>query len=290
MRSRFLYVSFLVVFTLYGLACERQPESPASVVSADGVTIRYEVHGSGDPALVFVHGWSCDRSYWNAQVPYFSQRHRVVTIDLAGHGESGLGREVWSMKAFGQDVAAVVDELGLEQVVLVGHSMAGPVVVEAARLLGSRVKTIVGVDTFNDVGARYSEEQIEAAFQPFHADFTGAMRQWVSGAFLPTSDSALVGQIAEDMSSSPPAVAFGAAEQMFVWYDDESAAALRDVHAPIRLINSDYQTTNVDVAREYVSQLDVVLMSGVGHFVMMEDPDTFNRLLSEIVEGVRAGG
>jgi pimeloyl-ACP methyl ester carboxylesterase len=287
MRSRFLYFSSLVALTLFGLSCERQPESPASVVSADGVTIRYEVHGSGEPALVFVHGWSCDRSYWDRQVPYFSERYRVVTIDLGGHGESGLEREVWSMKAFGQDVAAVVDALGLEQVVLVGHSLGGPVVVEAARLLGDRVKIIVGVETFNDVGARYSEDQIEAQFQPFEADFSGSMRQWVRQAFLPTSDSALMEQIAEDMSSSPPAVAFGAAEQMYMWYNDESTEALRDVRVPVHLINSDYRPTNVNAAREYFPQLDVVLMSGVGHFVMIEDPDTFNRLLSEIVEGVR---
>jgi pimeloyl-ACP methyl ester carboxylesterase len=288
MRTRILYVSSLLAATLCGVACDRQPESPASVVSADGVPIRYEVHGSGEPALVFVHGWSCDRSYWDAQVPYFSERYRVVTIDLAGHGESGLEREVWSMRAFGQDVAAVVEELGLEQVVLVGHSMGGPVVVEAARLLGDRVKLIVGVDTFNDVEARYSEEEIEDVSETFRTDFSATTREWVrSDAFLPTSDSALVEQVAEDMSSAPVAVALGAIEGMFRWSNDESADALRDVRVPILLINSDYRPTNVDVGREYVSSFDVVLMSGVGHFVMMEDPETFNRLLGEIVEGLQ---
>jgi pimeloyl-ACP methyl ester carboxylesterase len=288
MRTRILYVSSLLAATLGGVACDRQPESPASVVSADGVPIRYEVHGSGEPALVFVHGWSCDRSYWDAQVPYFSERYRVVTIDLAGHGESGLERAVWSMRAFGQDVAAVVEELGLEQVVLVGHSMGGPVVVEVARLLGDRVKLIVGVDTFNDVEARYSEEEIEDVLETFRTDFVATTREWVrSQAFLPTSDSALVEQVAEDMSSAPAVVALGAAEGMFRWGNDESAAALRDVRVPIRLINSDYHPTNVDVGREYVSSFDVVLMSGVGHFVMMEDPETFNALLGEIVEGLQ---
>jgi len=209
-----------------------------------------------------------------------------VTIDLAGHGESGLEREVWSMKAFGQDIAAVVEELGLEQVVLVGHSMGGPVVVEAARLLGDRVKVIVGVDTFNDVGARTSQEQINAVFEAFRADFTGATEEWVrTEAFLPTTDSALVEQIAEDMSSGPPGVGLGAAEEMLRWGNDERADALRDVRVPIRLINSDYRPTNVDAGRVYASLFDVVLMSGVGHFVTMEDPETFNRLLGEIVEG-----
>ena len=60
--------------------------------SPDGIPIAFEVDGSGDHALVFVHGWSCDRSYWAKQLPAFETRYRVVAMDLAGHGESGSGR------------------------------------------------------------------------------------------------------------------------------------------------------------------------------------------------------
>ncbi len=150
-------VVLLATTALALLSCDGQPESPSSVRSADGIPIHYEVYATGEPALVFVHGWSCDRSYWDAQVPFFSERHRVVTVDLAGHGESGLGRDAWSMRAFGQDVAAVVEELGLDEIVLVGHSMGGPVVVEAARILGDRVNVVVGADTFNDVSQKASQ-------------------------------------------------------------------------------------------------------------------------------------
>jgi pimeloyl-ACP methyl ester carboxylesterase len=209
----------------------------------------------------------------------------VVTIDLAGHGESGLGREVLSMTAFGRDVVAVVEKLALEQIVLVGHSMGGPVVVEAARLLGDRVMVVVGADTFNDVGARPSEEGTEALLQRFRADFSDATSELVrANMFVPTSDSAFIERIVEDMSSALPTVGIGAVEGHFNWYNSESADALRALRAPIRLINSDMSPTNVDAGREYASSFNVVLMSGVGHFVMMEDPETFNRLLGEIVE------
>ena len=57
-------------------------------ISSDGVDIHYEVYGKGEPTLVFIHGWSCDRSYWRAQVEYFAKQYQVITIDLAGHGES----------------------------------------------------------------------------------------------------------------------------------------------------------------------------------------------------------
>jgi pimeloyl-ACP methyl ester carboxylesterase len=286
MRLRRLSVSLLTSFFATTLpSCDRQPESPSSVLSADGVPIHYEVFGSGETALVFVHGWSCDRTYWDAQVPYFSERYRVVTVDLAGHGESGLEREVWSMKAFGQDVAAVVEKHGLEQVVLVGHSMGGLVAVEAARLLSDRVTVVVGADTFGDVSGRISEEQIEAFIQPFLADFSEATRGLVRNQFfVPTSDSALIERIAEDMASAPPGVGVGAFAGYFNWYNTESADALRELRVPVRLINSDYSPTNVDAGREYADDFDAVLMTGVGHFVMMEDPETFNRLLGEIVE------
>ena len=64
-----------------------QPGVKAEVVSAkDGVPIHYSVQGKGEPALVFVHCWSCDRHFWDNQVPVFAKNHRVVTLDLPGHG------------------------------------------------------------------------------------------------------------------------------------------------------------------------------------------------------------
>jgi pimeloyl-ACP methyl ester carboxylesterase len=284
-RSPSVVLSFVLSFVL--LSCTRQQESPSSVNSMDGVPIHYEVHGSGETAVVFIHGWGCDRTYWDEQVPYFSERYTTVTIDLAGHGESGLEREVWSMKAFGLDVAAVVEKLGLEEIVLVGHSMGGLVVVEAALLLGDRVKIVVGADTFGDLSGKISDEQIDGMMQPFLANFRETTKEWARNSFfLPTSDSALIEQIAEDMSSGPPEVGIGSFYGYFNWYNTESATSLRELRAPLRLINSDYSPTNVDAGREATSSFDVVLMSGVGHFVMMEAPETFNRLLGDIVEEV----
>ena len=85
--------------------------------SSDGIPLSFEVHGSGTPAPVFVHGWSCDRRYWRGQLAALADRHQVVAVDLAGHGESGGGRQRWTMAAFGDDVAAVVRHLGLGAVV-----------------------------------------------------------------------------------------------------------------------------------------------------------------------------
>ena len=131
-------------------------------ISPDGIRIRFDVDGSGPRAIVFVHGWSCDRTYWAPQMLAFADRFRVVAVDLAGHGESGVGRSSWTMPAFGDDVVAVVEKLGLENVVLVGHSMGGDVIVEAALTLGDRGAGLVWVDTYSRLTAPLTEEELEA--------------------------------------------------------------------------------------------------------------------------------
>src|SRR6185295_3656082 len=103
-----------------------QPSVKAEVVPAkDGVPIHYFVQGKGEPALVFVHCWSCDRHLWDNQVPVFAKNHRVVTLDLPGHGESGQGRKNWSIESYGDDVSTVVTKLNLKRVLLIGSSMGG---------------------------------------------------------------------------------------------------------------------------------------------------------------------
>jgi pimeloyl-ACP methyl ester carboxylesterase len=85
------------------------------------------------------------------------------------------------------------------------------------------------------------------------------------------------------MSSADPAVGLGGFEGMISWYNSRSRETLGALPAPLLLINSDYSPTNMEAGREYVPSSDVVFMSGVGHFVMMEDPDTFNGLLDEAI-------
>src|SRR5262245_14330403 len=147
----------------------KQTSTSGTAISDDGVTIHFQVHGKGTVTLVLVHGWALDRRLWDGQVPALAARHRVVTLDLAGHGESGRQRAEWTMAAFGQDVKAVVEAVNAGQVVLVGHSMGGPVVLEAARRMPERTKGVVLIDTLLDVEQRTPPEQLEAFIRQLEA-------------------------------------------------------------------------------------------------------------------------
>jgi pimeloyl-ACP methyl ester carboxylesterase len=246
------------------------------VAAPDGVPIAYEVLGEGEPALVLVHGWSCDRSYWRGQLEPLSRLFRVVAVDLAGHGESGLGREAWTIDAFGADVAAVVEKLGLRRVILVGHSMGGDVIAEAARLLPGRVAGLIWVDTYRQLRTPRTAEQVAAFMAPLRADFPTNTSALVRNMFLPGSDSALVERVAADMSSAPPAVALGALESALS-YSRQMPRSLRELKLPVIAINPDNSPTDEASMKRY--GVDVIYMSGVGHFMQLEDPERFNGLL-----------
>ncbi len=252
-----------------------------TVPSADGVPIAYEVHGQGEPALVLVHGWSCDRSYWKEQIEYLSAQYRLVLVDLAGHGESGTGRKDYTMSAFGADVAAVVDSLGLQKVVLVGHSMGGDVIVEAAKKLPGRVVGLVWVDDYRSLGPARSAAEVDAFVAKFRKDFRGTTNSFVRGMFAPNADPKLVDRVAKDMASAPPAIALSAMHNSFQ-NAGHIPADLTGLKLPVVAINSDREPTDHESLGKY--GVKAFVLPDSGHFPMLEDPPRFNRSLDSVVK------
>jgi len=263
--------------------------TPRIAIAPDGTHVQYRTYGSGEPALVLIHGWSCDSNYWREQVPELAKKYTVVTVDLAGHGGTDGARSDWSMARFGQDVKTALSAVPNQKLILVGHSMGGPVAIEAARLLEGRVIGIIGVDTFKTIGAPVpSKAQVDAIIKPFEADFIGHTRALVSGHFFAKgADPQLVSKIAYDMSLSPPKVAIPALRATLEY---DFAEPLKDVTVPIVAINSDLgEPANEARIRKVLPKFHAVTLAGDGHFLMMEDPRRFNPALEAEIQSMLVG-
>jgi sigma-B regulation protein RsbQ len=273
----------LALFFSLALPLVLSGSSDAVVPATDGVPIHYSVQGKGDPALVFIHCGSCNRHLWDDQVTAFAKTHRVVTIDLPGHGESGQGRKDWSIESYGEDIKTVVTKLNLKRVVLIGSSMGGPVAVEATRRMPERVVAIVPVDTLQNVEYKLPPEQVEAVLQQLRTDYKGAMTAFLNQfLFSPSTPVAVKNRIISEITSRPPELGIAIFKGIIAY---DSARALKEVKVPIRAINSDLNPTNLEVNRKYAPQFDVVVIKGTGHYPMLEDPARFNELLSEVLKG-----
>jgi pimeloyl-ACP methyl ester carboxylesterase len=260
---------------------------PQIVTTADLVHLEYHVYGRGDPVVVLVHGWSCSSSYWNAQLADLKAKYTVVTLDLGGFGASGKNRSDWSMASFGADVATVASQFKGRPLVLVGHSMGGPVVLEAARILGNRVIGVIGVDTFKSLGLPPPRLQdVEARLEPMRADFIGETRKLIAGPgfFAPDSDPMFDRKIADDMSRARPEVAIPALEAMQSWDPTPALAAL---HVPLIAINSDLVgITDEARIRKVAPTFRLITVPRTGHFLIMEAPQRFNPILMDQIAGL----
>jgi pimeloyl-ACP methyl ester carboxylesterase len=206
----------------------------------------------------------------------------VAALDLAGHGGSGTVRKEYSMESFGADVAAVVNKLNLYQVVLIGHSMGGDVIAAAAHLLPqNRMAGLVMVDTYHELGAGRSPLQVQTFVAKLRPHFADSVRSFVRRLFMPGSDSALVEWVANDMASAPPGVALSAIEHSFN-YSRKIVKTLQELKIPVVALNADYEPT--DTVSMKRSGVDVVMVPGLGHFLMMENPERFNQVLEKVLK------
>src|SRR4030088_28919 len=118
-----------------------------SAATVDGIKLHSASTGKGSKTVILVHGWTCDDTTWESQVPALSKEYRVITLDLPGHGKSGSPADGKpSMDLFARAIEAVRSEANADRVVLVGHTMGAPVVVQYARLYSQHVSGLVFVD------------------------------------------------------------------------------------------------------------------------------------------------
>ena len=247
-----------------------------AVTSSDGVEIRFDRHGGGNPTLIFVHGWGNDRSIWDAQVAHFSRNYEVINIDLPGFGESGNNREEFTIASFGGDIAAIVRALNLEQAVLIGFSMGAPVVIEAANRVPEQVigvEATISPEEFGELEGLY----MELVENPTNEALVG-------GGFYRNDMDASFKRVVAMLEG---AARVGWRESLlnaFNWQNEDCIESISKVRAPIIAINSDLQPTIVEAFREYSPSFQAKIIPDTGHLVMWDAPEEFNHLVEETIK------
>ncbi len=258
-----------------------------NIRAEDGLNLVCEVSGKGDIALLFLHGWCGDRAYWKHQVPVFAADYVVVTLDQAGHGESGKDRKNWTVNALAGDVETVVKALGLKRVILVGHSMGGPVALAAAKRLPEQVVAVIGVDTLHNAEFKMPEEATKGFIQAFEKDFKGTMRAGFDGLLNKKVDPNLKQWLSTRAEAQDPKIALALMRDLISL---DERPLFNEAKKPVRCINSGggysfFRPTDIAVNKKY-ADFSAVLIDEVGHYPMLEKPEEFNQKLREALKVV----
>jgi pimeloyl-ACP methyl ester carboxylesterase len=291
--SKGLFVLGVSLAVVSGPAIGRQGEKTMKVrierktcAAPDGVRIVYSACGAGEPALVFIHGGLANRTFWEAQLAAFGGGHRVVALDLAGHGESGANRTKWGIPKFGADVKAVADAEKLGRMIIFGNSLGGPVAIEAALLMPGRVLGVVGVDTFQSLDYSITPEESMERAEAFRDHYAESVKKMVKMLFHADADPAVMADAENRMMKTPPAAAY-AMFMSFAGYAPATSA--RKLTVPLRAINGDLYPTDAEGVRKIKTDFDVVVMKDMGHYPMLERAGEFNADVAAVVAGLVRG-
>ena len=253
--------------------------------------IAYEARGAEGNAIIFVHGWSADRSSWHQQMHGLETGRRLVAVDLIGHGESDAPETEYSKSLFAESVAAVMDDLDIERAILVGHSMGVTVARQFYRLYPDRVEALVAVD-----GAMIpmSPERLDQMMAPLRrSDYKEVMETMMEqmSAVAPGLSTEDAEHLKAVTLSTPQHVLLGSAEASRdpeVWKPDPIEVPLlvlmaKNPFSPVPL------DENQALVRRVASRLEYHEWEGVSHLLTMERPDEFNALLAAFVKRVEQG-
>ncbi|MBV9397001.1 MAG: alpha/beta hydrolase [Bryobacterales bacterium] len=250
----------------------------------DGIRVHYESYGSGSEALVFVHGWTCDLTFWRGQEPVYTA-HRSLLIDLPGHGKSDKPRMSYPTELFARSIEAVLRDAGVERAVIVGHSLGGNIAYTFVRMFPEKTKALVIVDS---IVARPPPPQPRSMIAYYHqraktlsgpAGKKNFIRQ-VNAMFSDRTPPDMRDEIRSKMLSTPEYVRIAAVTSISKIPPPNPAHAF-DI--PALAVISSYGFQQAAAMRRIFPQLQIEKWDMYGHFLMMEDAERFNRTLENFL-------
>jgi pimeloyl-ACP methyl ester carboxylesterase len=260
-------------------------------VERDGVRLACVEAGDGSPTgrppVVLVHGMACDHTHLLPQLEHLAPRSRVVAVDLRGHGSSDKPDGTYTTGVFGDDLLAVLDELGVERPVLIGHSLGGSVCLDLAVRRPDVVRSIVLLDS----GVR-SLDVRRADLQPFYATLGGPdhaerVRAFVAERlFEPIDGPAVLDTVATTMAATPAHVFLAMADGVLAF---DSLAAARACTMPALLVLSDRPFVEPEVVASLPPNWRTARVVGAGHFLQLVVPDQVNAMLDRWLDLLQDG-
>lgn len=290
-KAILLMVIATLLFNVSKAQTEEKMIAKQIVIRDKQVEISYLKQGDGDTTLLFLHGWCINGTYWKSQIEYFSANYTVYAIDLPGFGKSKAKRTNWTIEEYANDVTAFIKTMNLKNVVIIGHSMAGEIMLQTALTNNPGIKGIVGVDNFKVIDVEFTPEQMKQMtdfFPMLEKDFKNSAPVYADMMlFHPSTSNEIKDRVKTDFATSNSVIGYNTfMNQMQYAYGD--AQRLEQLNYRLYLINSDgFPTNETGLKNHCKNSFQVETISATGHYPMIEKPTEFNLILEKVLAEIK---
>lgn len=280
--SRIGFIALLIASAAILPAADAPEMGASRSTQLEGSKVHYTDYGAGENALVFVHGWSCDETFWARQALSLGVKFHVITIDLPGHGQSDKPQIAYTMDLYVRAIDAVLRDAKVKAATLVGHSNGTPVIRQFYRKFPEKTRALVIVDGgLRPFGDKATMEKFIARLKgPAYEENTG---KFIDNMTSSIPDAALREKIRTTMLRTPQYVGISEFESTFddaLWKPDKINVPVLMVLAKQPAWSAEYE----QFARGLVPDLDYQVWEGMSHFLMMEQPERFNSAIVAFLE------
>ena len=250
----------------------------------DGGRMAFEQAGAGEPTLVFLHGFACDRSFLAPQMEHFSAGHRVVSVDFLGHGESDKPEREYRIPGFAAEVARLLEHLDLKNVVAVGHSMGGSVALELAAGWPELARSAVSIDSTIISSAERKTKALPAMLRALEGQhYLMAARRFAGSMVLPSDGEAVKEHVESVMSSPPRHVLIELTRALMAW---DGPPALARLERPLLYIGSRRPLTGQAAMLASSPWVQYAQAAGSGHFLTLIAPEQINAMIERWLQAL----
>jgi pimeloyl-ACP methyl ester carboxylesterase len=247
----------------------------------DGVQLACEDVGSGGPALLCIHGNSCNHKFFRSQIDEFQTSRRVVALDLRGHGLSDAPREPYTFAGLADDCVWVCKELGLEQVVVLGHSMGGAVAAEMIKAHPGLVRAVALLDSTLLPDPPLLKKVLPPLITELASkDHLQGLRDFVDPLFAPGDSHELREWVWQEMSRTPGHVTLALFEEFLNWRDQVTM----HITQPFLYVAGFHWRVDSGALARACPQVRTTQIEESGHFLTLSATDKINELLHEFLK------